>query len=59
MTGQLVLSLIVAALIVAAGAKHKPARRWLRGFIETDRKGRTTLVIWPAPHTKKKGKRKR
>lgn len=56
MTGAdaVVLALVLAVVIVLARAK--PVRKAIGGLISKDRKGRTTLVIWPAA---KKGKRKR
>lgn len=57
MTGAdaVVLALVLAAVIVLARAK--PVRTAIGGLISKDRKGRTTLVIWPA--RKKKGSRKK
>ena len=51
-----VLALVLAAVIVLARAK--PVRTAIGGLISKDRKGRTTLVIWPAAR-KKKGSRKK
>lgn len=51
-----VLALVVAAIVVLA--RSKPTRTAIGGLISRDRKGRTTLVIWPAPR-KKKGSRKK
>lgn len=51
-TATVVLALVLAAVLVAAWSR--PVRRRVGGLISTDRKGRTTLVVWPAP-----GKRKR
>lgn len=51
-----VLAVVLAALIVAAYSK--PGRKAIGGVTSKDRKGRTTLVIWPATKGKK-GKRRR
>jgi len=51
-TDLLVFAIVLAALIVAAYSK--PGRKAIGGVISKDRKGRTTLVIWPAGKKRKK-----
>ena len=55
-TTALVASLVIAALLVAAFAK--PTRKAISGLISTDKKGRTTLVIWPAGNKRRRKKRR-
>lgn len=47
-----VLAVVLATIVVLARAK--PVRKTIGGLISKDRKGRTTLVIWPAPRKKKR-----
>lgn len=58
MTGYVWLALTIAALIVTAwGAK--PSRKAIGGLMGKDKKGRITLVIWPAPKKRKARGKKR
>lgn len=56
-TAALVLSVVVAALIVAALAK--PTKTLVGGIFQRDRKGRLTLVLTPVPRAKKRKTRKK
>lgn len=53
-TAVLVISVIVAALIIAAFSK--PGRQMVGGFVQRDRRGRLVLVLTPTP--KKRRRRK-
>jgi hypothetical protein len=56
------LALVLAALIVAAYGSKKTPWRPVGGLMGKDKKGRTTLVIWPGggrKKRKKKGARKK
>jgi hypothetical protein len=59
MTGYVWLALAVAALLLAAYGSKRSSRKAIGGLMGKDKKGRTTLVIWPAPKKRKaKGRRK-
>lgn len=61
-TEAVALALILAALIWAAWFSKRTKRKPIGGLMGKDKKGRTTLVIWPAGGGKKrkrKGARKK
>lgn len=51
-TAALVISLILAALIVAA--YRKPIKTMVGGIVSRDRKGRLTLVLTPTPRKRRR-----
>jgi hypothetical protein len=55
-TGAVLLSLVLAALIVAAFSK--PGKTLVGGIFQRDSKGRMVLVLTPTPKPKRKRRRK-
>lgn len=55
-TAALVLSLVLAALLMAA--MSKPGKTLVGGIFQRDRKGRMTLVLTPTRKPKRRRRRK-